>query len=109
MKNLIKLKPLAVLVAATLAGSSAFGATLILGDNYTAVNSGSGFALGSGVNSGINPPTTRLTGTAAANLRYLYTQGGTAKATSNFTIGSNKLKVASAANSGRFTFSSNGT
>src|SRR6476660_1362252 len=49
------------------------GAVQILGDNYNVTGSGSGFALGSGVNSGINPPTTRLTGTAAANLRYINT------------------------------------
>ena len=65
-----------------------------------------GFALNTGINSGINPPTTRLTGTAAASLRYINT--GT-KATTAYTITSNKLKVTSAMNPGRFVLSANGT
>ena len=58
-------------------------ATVLVSDNYNVTGSGSGFALGSGVNSGINPPTTRLTGSAASNLRYMNT--GT-KATTAFTM-----------------------
>ena len=65
---------LAGLLLAALADYSAFGATTIISDNYTAVNVNSGFLLGEGLNSAINPPTsTRLTGTVAANLRYLKT------------------------------------
>src|SRR6185436_574230 len=58
------------------------------------------------VNSGINPPTTRLTGTAAANLRYIQTF---TKTNTAFSIASNKLRVTAAANPGRFTFSEDGT
>ena len=53
-----------------LLGSAAYG-QLILGDDYNVAGSGTGFVLGSGVNSGINPPTTRMTGSAAANMRYI--------------------------------------
>lgn len=53
-------------------------AQLILEDDYNVTNSGSGFALGSGVNSGINPPTTRLNGAAAKNLRYIKAYGSKA-------------------------------
>ena len=80
--------------------------TTIVSDNYNVTGSGSGFALNAGINTGINPPTTRLGGTAAANLRYLNT--GT-KATSAFTISGNKLQVSSAANPGRFVLSADGT
>lgn len=81
------------------------GAPLV-GDNYDVAGNGTGFALNTGVNSGINPPATRLTGTAAANLRYLST--GT-KAASAFSIAANKLRVTAAANPGRFVLSSNGS
>src|ERR1041384_2080581 len=86
--------------------ASAFAVTTIVSDNYNVTGSGSGFALNTGVNTGINPPTTRLGGSAAANLRYINT--GT-KATSAFTITGNKLQVSSAANPGRFVLSSDGT
>src|ERR1043165_4731812 len=79
---------------------------VIVSDNYNVTGSGTGFALNAGVNTGINPPTTRLSGTAAANLRYINT--GT-KATSAFTISGNKLQVSSAANPGRFVLSADGT
>ncbi|HEY4415651.1 MAG TPA: SUMF1/EgtB/PvdO family nonheme iron enzyme, partial [Verrucomicrobiae bacterium] len=48
---------------------------VLLRDSYDVAGSGSGFALGSGANSGINPQTTRLTGSAAANLFYLKAYG----------------------------------
>lgn len=83
--------------------------TNVVSDNYNVTGNGTGFALGQGVNSGINPPTTRLTGTAAANLRYLYTQPTGGKATSAYSISGNKLTVAAAANSGRFTLSADGS
>jgi hypothetical protein len=82
------------------------GATTIVSDNYNVTDTNSGFALNTGVNAGINPPTTRLTGTAKANLRYLHT--GT-KATNAYTITGNKLQVTSAVNPGRFVLSANGT
>lgn len=82
---------------------------LIIADNYNVTGNGSGFALDNGVNSGINPPTTRLTGSAAADLRYIQTITGTPKALTSYTINNNKLQVAAAANSGRFVFSADGT
>jgi hypothetical protein len=83
---------------------SAHGQTVIA-DNYNVAGSGTGFALNTGVNSGINPPATRLTGTAASNLRYITT---TTKAASAFSIASNKLRVTPAANPGRFILSADG-
>ncbi len=80
----------------------------IIGDNYNVTPNGTGFALSTGVNAGINPPTTtRLTGTAAANLRYIAT--ATTKSNSAYSISGNKLRVTTAANPGRFSLSSNGT
>jgi endonuclease/exonuclease/phosphatase family metal-dependent hydrolase len=80
--------------------------TQIIGDTYNIDAMGSGFGLNTGVNAGINPPVTRLTGSAAANLRYLNT--GT-KADTAYTIATNKIQIASAANPGRFVLSANGT
>src|SRR4051812_26221155 len=109
-KSIMKIfhKPmfLAGLCLAMVVGDSTRGATLIISDNYNVTGSGSGFNLNSGINSGINPPTTRLTGTAASGLRYFNT--GT-KATNAYTITSNKLKVTSLVNPGRFVLSANGT
>ncbi len=88
-----------------LAGASAFGGEIIR-DNYNVTGSGTGFALGNGANSGINPPVTRLTGpAAAAGLRYMNTA---AKAGSAYSITSNKLRVTAAANPGRFVLSTDG-
>jgi hypothetical protein len=81
-------------------------AEVIVGDNYNVAANGTGFALNTGVNAGINPPTTRLTGTAAAGLRYFAT--GT-KTNTVFAINSNKLRVTAATNPGRFVLSANGT
>jgi hypothetical protein len=92
-----------------LAGAAAYGQAIIA-DNYNVTGSGTGFALNTGINSGINPPTTRLTGTAAANLRYLQTF--TSKSASQFDINSNRLRVTkdpSSSVSGRFTLSANGS
>jgi hypothetical protein len=97
------LRSSAILLLASLA---ARGQTIIA-DNYDISKSGTGFALGSGVNVGINPPTTRLTGSAAAGLRYMATDA--TKAVANYSITGNKLQVASAANSGRVSLSANGT
>lgn len=56
--------------------SSAPGQTLIISDTYDSPNVNSGFVLGEGINSGIIPPVTRLTGTAKDGLRYLKYAGG---------------------------------
>lgn len=79
---------------------------LIVGDNYNVPANGTGFGLNSGINAGINPPATRLTGMDAANLRYISTS---TKPASAYAIAGSKLQVTVATNAGRFTFSSNGT
>ena len=92
-----------------IAGAVASG-QVIVADNYNVTPNGTGFALGQGVNTGINPPTTRLTGTAAANLRYIQTF--TSKAASQFDINSSRLRVVkdpTTSVSGRFTLSVNGS
>ena len=106
MRLLTKARP--ALVTAMLLAASAAPAQVIVADNYNVAGSGTGFALNTGVNSGINPPSTRLTGSAAANLRYISTANPT-KIDTAFSITSNKLRVTPAANPGRFTFSTNGT
>ena len=52
-----------------------FGQTTIIRDDYNASGRGTGFLLNQGINSGIHPPATRLTGSAAPRITYLYTQG----------------------------------
>ncbi len=79
--------------------------TTIVSDNFNVTGSGTGFNLNAGINSGINPPTTRLTGSAKTNLRYINT--GT-KATSAYSIVGNELQVTSVTNSGRFVLSADG-
>src|SRR5688572_29991606 len=78
---------------------------IVVSDNFNVTGTGTGFALGNGVNSGINPPTTRLTGTVSTNLRYIATS---TKTNTAFSITSNKLRVVAAPNAGRFTLSANG-
>jgi hypothetical protein len=80
----------------------------IITDNFNVAGSGTGFDLGSGVNSGINPPATRLTGFVSTNLRYYSSVNSPAKTNTAFTISGNKLRVNSASNPGRFTLSTNG-
>lgn len=92
----------AILLSACFAGRS----QVIVSDSYNVTGSGTGFALNTGVNSGINPPTTRLTGTAAATLRYMLT--AVTKSNTAFGISGNKLQIASAANPGRFSLSADG-
>ncbi len=92
----MRIKPASLLFGlflTALSAGSAGAATTIVADNYNIANSGSGFALGSGVNSGINPPTTRLTGTFAANLRYVKVFGAKAD-TAHYITNSTKLGVA---------------
>ena len=82
---------------------------LILGDNYDVVGNGDGFALGSGLNSGINPPATRLTGSltgTATDLRYIATNA--TKVSTAYTITNGKFQVAAAPQSGRVTLSNDG-
>jgi autotransporter-associated beta strand protein len=85
---------------------SARSQIIVVSDNYTATTAGTGFGLGAGVNTGINPPTTRITGTAAANLRYLQT--ATTRSASKYDINSNRLRVVTETNIGRFTLSADG-
>ncbi len=100
------MKTIVTCIAAAFLLHSAGQGQVILSDNFNVTASGTGFSLNSGVNSGINPPTTRLGGTAAPNLRYFPT--GT-KTNTAFSINSNKARITSATNPGRFTFSSNGS
>ncbi|HVV00350.1 MAG TPA: Ig-like domain-containing protein [Verrucomicrobiae bacterium] len=100
MKWILRCGALAALVA-TMAS-----AQVIVGDNYNVSGNGTGFDLNTGVNSGINPPVTRLTGTAATNLRYMLT--ALTKSNTAFSISGNKLRVTSAANPGRFSLSADG-
>ena len=89
MKNFI---PFASLSLSLLAGITAHAQTVIIADDFNATSSGTGFALGSGVNSGINPPTaTRLTGSAASGLRYYQHTG--AKVGSLHSVSANKFSV----------------
>src|SRR5262245_42479030 len=108
MVNFKKIFGPASLAAIVALSSARIHAQLILSDNYNVSPNSTGFALNTGVNAGINPPTTRLTGSAAANLRYIST-ANPSKTNTAFAINSNKLRVTSAANPGRFTFSADGT
>src|SRR5688572_12823667 len=96
---------LMISLSGVLACNVSRGVTIILSDTYNVTSTNSGFALNTGINAGINPPTTRLGGTAKANLRYIDT--GT-KATNAYTIAGNKLQVAVAATPGRFVLSADG-
>lgn len=92
MKKPVKLTLLACWFLASFADGSASGPTLIIGDQYDVTGSGSGFALGSGVNSRIKPTDPHLTGIAAPNLRYIKIAG--TKDESAHIIADNKLAVA---------------
>lgn len=96
----------------TLAVALAFGAItshgqIIIADNYDVTGSGTGFTLDNGVNTGINPPTTRLTGSTASTLRYYATDTG--RAAGNYTIAGSKLSITAATGNGRLTLSTDGT
>jgi autotransporter-associated beta strand protein len=90
-----------------LANTTSHGATVIVSDNYTATTSGTGFALNAGVNTGINPPTTRMTGTAAGGLRYLQTV--TTRPAASYDINNNRVRVTADVTIGRYTLSANGS
>ncbi len=97
------------LLLAVLAAGTAYGQTTILSDNYNVTTATTGFALDNGVNYGINPPTTRLGGTAAADLRYLQiATTPTMRTASKYGISSIALRVQQEATIGRFTLSANG-
>jgi hypothetical protein len=103
MKHLLSSAAILLLVSAT-----TFGQTIIA-DDFNIANVGTGFLLGEGVNSGINPPTTRLTGTAAPDLRYL---SRTSRADSSYYITSasnGRLRANAGAQNGRVTLSADGT
>lgn len=97
-------KLLTVLGAISVMNTTAFGATTIISDTFTAVNVTNGFLLGAGINSEINPPTsTRLTGTVAADLRYIR-RGN--KNESAYSVSSGTYAVITqGAQSGRFSLS----
>ncbi len=97
----------AVAIATLLATSAASQAQLVISDNYNAVNVGSGFVLGEGVNSDINPPATRLTGSAADGLRYI--NRALKVDTAYFIGGDARLRVNAGAQSGRITLSADGS
>ena len=82
---------------------------IVLADNYDVIGNGDGFALDAGLNSGINPPATRLTGSvtgSATDLRYV--ASNPAKASTAYTITNGKFQVAAAPMSGRVTLSNDG-
>ena len=106
MKKFLHPSQLAGLMLITFFAPPTFAATLIIGDDYNVTTSTTGFALNNGANFGINPPTTRLTGSAAATLRYIQTV--TSKSATAYAATNSKLVVAAAANSGRFTLSADG-
>lgn len=93
------------LLLAAIAAGTAHGQVTVISDNYNVTTAGTGFGLNAGVNTGINPPTTRMTGTAAPNLRYYQT--ATTRSASKYDIGSNRLRVQTEATIGRFTISAN--
>ena len=106
MKTLRQILLSASILIAFVAGP-ARGATTIISDNYTVTTSGTGFALNAGINTGINPPTTRLTGSTINNLRYLQTS--TARPATCYDINNNRVRVTTGNNVGRYTFSADGT
>ncbi len=92
----------------TLVTGNGFSQTTVVSDNYNVTTSGTGFGLGFGVNTLINPGVTnRITGTAAPTLRYIQTATG--KATNSYDINSSRLRVSTDSGIGRFTLSGNGS
>ncbi len=104
--NIKKIATLSGLLLANLVLSSASAQTTIIGDAYTGAN-GTGIALGTGLNVGINPPATRLTGSSTTDLRYILSD--TAKTNTAYGINNNRMRVTSATGAGRATLSANGT
>ncbi len=103
IKNLGISAVLLLAITATMQGQ------IVIADNYDVAGIGDGFALGSGINSGINPPESRLTGSVtgtATTLRYIATNA--AKVSTAYTITNGKYQVAATPNSGRVTLSNDG-
>ncbi len=110
LRQSVLLRGVILAILAIQATQPAHGATLIVGDNYNVTTTSTGFNVNKGVNYGINPPATRLTGTAVANLRYLHTNP--TKPPGQYGITANKLTVAEdpgTGTSGRFTLSADGS
>jgi hypothetical protein len=99
------MKPLITLLTLCLFSGAAH-AQVILADNYNVTASSTGFALDAGVNTGINPPVTRLTGTAAENLRYM--ERGN-RGAGLYTIAGEKLQVTGGNAFAAITFSADGS
>lgn len=100
LQSAVLSKALAITLFALNAVSS-FG-QLVLSDHCDVTGGNSG-STGFGVNAGVNYQiASRLTGSASNGLSYLQT--ATTKAPSSYSITSNKITVAVAANPGRFTF-----
>ncbi len=98
-----------IAVGALLGVASVQSQTIVLSDNYTTTTNLTGFALGTGVNAGINPPTTRITGTSAANLRYIQVATTPSMRTaSKYGLNSSMIRVQTENSIGRFTLSANG-
>ncbi len=108
LKRLLYFAGQLILLLAALGGGLASAQTIIISDQYNAANSGTGFALGNGANSGINPPATRMTGLSAANLRY-YEAFGTKAASAHYLTNSAKLAIAPIANASTISLTTNGT
>ncbi len=110
MKTLIQSAAIFLLASAAVQAQ-----TVVIADNYDSTGSGTGFGLGAGINSGINPPdASRLTGTAAPGLSYLYTQptqpvGTQFKAVTKYSITGNKAKIAAGSYAGRYSMSADGS
>ena len=110
--KMTKLKMVAVLIAFLTSGLVGRAAVTIISDTYsTNSDSTTGFALGSGVNWLINPPSTRITGSAAPNLRYYQTV--TTKLASQYDLSSGRIRITKDPSGGsaigRFTLSANGS
>ncbi len=86
--------------------ATAVEAQVVFSDTFNFATNGTGFALGEGVNAGINPPTTRLTGTDVADLRYINVGG---KPATSFLLQANRMRVTAGSQSGRATISADGT
>lgn len=94
-----------LLASLFLFGIPAFARHLVVADNYNIIGNGTGFGLSAGINSGISPPRTRLSGAVNLNLRYIPT---TVSVDASVFIKGNKLRLAPGHGSRRFTLSANG-
>ena len=94
------------LMSLTLAGEIHAAETIIIADDFNVVGEGHGFALDSGINTGISSGKTRLVGVAANGLHYIQTGGS--RSLSCFDIEKNRLRVKEGGKPFRFTLSANG-